>query len=147
MLEQLAAAIVGGLIKGAASVGTKVVDEAYQAARASLKKYLPVFDPDSVTPENENSAKQVLEELLRIGNGDEHHALAKAFSALADALQDPDLCADLDALIDIKNMTAGEDINVSVDQQGKDVKAALNQFDAGGSITVDIRQTSKLNAS
>ena len=114
MYEQLAVAIVAGLLKGAGVTGTQIVADAYDAARDLLKRLVPRFELESVTSAKEQLSVETLVTRLQGNTPQENAELAAAFSGLAVAMGGADEKNVFDRVVDVQGISAAYDINVDL---------------------------------
>ena len=114
MYEQLAVAIVAGLLKGAGVTGTQIVADAYDAARDLLKRLVPRFELESVTSAKEQLSVETLVTRLQGNTPQENAELAAAVSGLAVAMGGADEKNVFDRVVDVQGISAAYDINVDL---------------------------------
>jgi hypothetical protein len=83
-MEQLASAIVGALVAGAAGATQTVVGDAYTAAKSLLAKLVPLFDSDKVALEAQDATIGELAQRLQGLTDGERAELAAEMSNLAE---------------------------------------------------------------
>lgn len=83
MYQELAAAIVKGLIAGATNAGTKAVGEVYEFARSQLRHLIPAFAAERVGPKTAETDAEMLTLALARLEPSQLQSLAEAFHALS----------------------------------------------------------------
>lgn len=134
-METLAAAIVGALIAGTREVASEAVKDAYASAKRVLKRLVPNFDSEKATDAGRGEASEELAQRLQGLVDKERAELVQAFRelALAAGLQDQ---ANMLDRFTVRNIQAGESVNVSLQGGGETVQEFDNIVGRSGNVTI-----------
>lgn len=119
-MEQLAAAIVGALVASAPDLTKKVVNDAYEALKATLSGLMPTFKTEEVS--EENIADKEAELSRRLGGLDDAE-LGKVEEAAGNLLDvvDPDkLGRVLGDRFVVEDVEAEEQLEIDTETTGSD---------------------------
>ncbi len=143
MFEQLAGAIISGLIKGSTTAATQMVADAYTSAREALGRLVPRFNADEVSPNNKAISEKELVTRLQ-GNTDEENAeLAKVFAKLAAALGETGDNEVFERVVHVKGVSAAYDVNVDI-KSGRGSHDSIEDIESkAGSISISTEQITR----
>jgi hypothetical protein len=135
MLEQLASAIVGALVAGAAKATHVVVGDAYTSAKTLLKELVPRFDSNIDEGRSHEEAVDELAQRLKGLTEEERVQLAEEMEKLADKSGAAESAAVLRQHVKytVERMKAGGDVELEF---GAEAEHVFRDIEAGRNITV-----------
>ncbi len=111
-MENLAAAIIGALVSGAANVAKEAVGDAYVAAKQLLKEFVPRFDSESLNPDEEASTIEELAQRLQGLTEAEQAELAGQMAPLAEVMGTKEQAQALQYVV--KNVRVGKNAELEL---------------------------------
>lgn len=134
-MEQLATAIVGALIAGAAKITTQAVGDVYASSKQLISELVPRFDSETAAPSTKNAAVEDLAQRLKGLTESERAELAKKMGQLAQIAGDQEsanLLLDHYAYV-VRGNAAGEDATVDLQAEGGHL---IEENRAGRTLTI-----------